>query len=872
MTEGRPPSRAKYRLDVAARMRALLAIVLLVPLVAGCLESPWGTEAADEDANQAAALPLAATPTDIMPDLTGLQWTVLATDPQGDAYQDSTQSVLEANRCPQPEPPMLRDLPVESACNSMKENASAIPNAGTPGHDSRDLLSVSAARHPDALVLDFEVAELRAGFEGSYDSSAGTSTAWGALFTTDGGCNVGVEAYVLAASNGAIPIGLTYVVCDPEMARGAMPYGPCHLICLWTTPLVAEPGRSGHLFVAVPAWIWQEPLGAAQLDAAATWAGDTSGVNGRLRTPVVHGESIGMRPPFGSTADEAGPDGDTRIDPPGSTPVPGPRVVVLDDGRIGSQPAASGGWRLEAFEVAMDERVLEAVIHIATLPESAANVTIGYDAHVDGAFLAMSVIPVDGGWCASGSAWLADGSRVGVPVSVALEPGSPGRVAFTVERAQLPLPGHQIMAGTSGYPYIESDAPDDYEVGAALAVGAGVGRLLDILPPAGPLAAPPVHLPATGAQRFADPAGDTAYPTDAMSGDARTMDLELVEIASDDPDLLRVTMALVEGGSFQTPAGYDAIFYAVGIEHAAGTTMIGHYRSDERLGGAFLCAPDTTVLPTSPQDPALGGWTDIEGRILQTSGGGALGDGNAASASIVAFVPRGCFDLAPDATVVEASRLAAGTYLVRRDATGVPGIGATVHTVDAWEAPEGADLPFAPRPTSQVSVWEAPFGYANFWDILGAALAVLTIVGTVILVLRRRRMLRRYLNEIRAIHDASEDDPVARASALVALRARLHDDLLHHRLSDNHFPIIMDRLRARLTSARLTSMGEAFYAMPARLSLRLERLLDDGHLSTEEGAVLRPLLASAKMPTPVRTQILDRIDQWMAEDRDEARG
>lgn len=799
-----------------------------------------------------------------MPDLQGLDWRNVITDPTGDAWTEGVSSARGGIGCPRPTGPALKDVPIEETCYAAQGSTTGAPNAGVPAHPSLDLLAVDVADHPDALVVRFSLAEVRQDLEGAHDAQTGRSTYWELGVTGPQGCYHGIGVDAVGAVAGAMPVGVVFVFC-PSGTQGDAAFGGCAQLCYWEVPLVVEPGVPGRLLVAAPLWIFGVDPGRATIGAARTISYGASATT-EVRTGIMAGPWL--NPGGFVVADDAAPEGEasTRLDPAEVVPVD--RFAMDDSGRLGVDAAARDAWRLTRHESWVDGEAAHVILDLASLPEADANTTIISSMTLDGAILFISIDPTDAGWQASGTAYLEDFEAIGVPVTFAVEPGRPGRVTLDVERSQLPHPGRSALASSSAWAFIMERPTDVADAGPA-AAAQQYGRLLDFLPPGPPLRLPPVRERAADTQRFQDLSEDTIYPPDALSGDPRSMDVQLVEFASDEPELMRITMSLAQGGTFETPTGYDAMFFAIGIEHPLGTTMVGHYRSPERREGVFLCAPDTTVLPPTPLDPTLGGWTDITGRILQTSGGGARGAGGAASASIVTFVPRSCFDMPADDRELDATALAAGTYLIRRG--GAASAATSIHAIDTWRSDDAATLSYAVRPVEPTAFYVAPFGVQNFWDIFGAFLAIATVIATFVMVYRRRRMLRVYLSEIRAIHEEHATDPLTRAGSLVALRARLHDDLLRQRLSDNHFPIIMDRLRSRLTSARLTSMGEAFYDLPPPLAMRLERLLDDGHLSREEGAVLRPLLERTAMQDDARGVVLACIDRWVREDHEEDR-
>lgn len=836
----------------------LLAVLTLTPGLAGCMGDVLGAE-------QAAIIPpLAALGRPPMPDLQGLDWRRIIADPAGDAWAEGVGSVRGGVGCPRPADPAFKDIPIEETCYAATGATTAAPNAGVPAHPSLDLLAVDVAEHPDALVVALTMSEIRQDLDGSFDVETGRSGYWELGVTGPRGCYQGLAAEAMGAGAGAVPAGAVYVICPPGSETDAPFYG-CIALCYWEVPLFVEPGAPGRIVLAAPRWIFGVDPGHGRVVSAKTISYGASDGAG-ARTAILEGPWL--NPGGFMVADEATPEGETtvRLDPAEVVPVD--RFAVDDSGRVGAPPTAGEAWRLTRHEAWADGETVHVIVDLASLPEADANTTIAYFMGVDGASLFLSVDSTDDGWQASGTAYLEDFKAIGVPVTFVVEPGTPGRITLKVQRSQLPHPGRIDLATTSGFPIILG-RPTDI-VGAEPAGAAEqVGKLVDFLPPGPPLRLPPATEQAADTQRFQDLSEDAAYPPDALSGDPRSMDIQLIEFASDDPDLLRISMTLAQGGTFETPTGYDAMFFAVGIEHALGTTMVGHYRSPERREGVFLCAPDTTVLQATPLDPTLGGWTDIAGRILQTSGGGARAAGGAASASIVTFVPRACFDMPADDRALEASALGGGTYLIRRG--GAASAATSIHTTDAWRSDDATKLSYAIRPVEPTAFYVDPFGVENFWDILGAFLAIATVIATFVMVYRRRRMLRVYLAEIRAIHEEHASDPLRRAELLVAVRARLHDDLVRNRLSDNHFPIIMDRLRSRLTSARLTSMGEAFYGLPPPLAMRLERLLDDGHLSSEEGAVLRPLLERTPMQDDARAVVLACVDRWVREDFEEGR-
>lgn len=827
--------------------------------LAGCLDD--GPSAADPPDLP----PLTEVGRPPMPDLAGLEWRTVMTDPAGDAWARGTDWARSSVGCPRPTAPELPDVPVEETCYGALDGTAAIPNVGVPAHPSFDLLAVDVAEHPEAIAVGFTVSELHQGFEGSFDAENSRSAFWELAFTGPSGCAYFVGAWVVASVAGTIPFGIAGLSCPPDVVQDT-PFAACRAGCTYDVPLAVEPGTPGRIVVWAPSWVFALEQGSATVGTATSHSlGDADHVS--TRTALTQGPSVADG--GYAAADDAVPVDRTSIDLPSSGVDGFERVAVDDSGRIAPAEGADAAWRLTRMEAWADPLAIHAVIDLASLPDADLNMSVVQSFGVDGAWVSVSVARTESGWQGSGTGFVwATGEVIGLPVTYSVETGQPGRIVVSVQRSQLPEPARHEVLQSPGFTIVGSRSTDVADAGPVVSAERG-GWIVDILPPGPPLRVPPALNYAAETRRFPDPIWDVAYPADALSGDPRSMDIQMIEVASDDPDLLRVTMTLVEAGSFETPTGYDAMFFAVGIEHPLGTTMVGHYRSPERREGVFLCAPDTTVFPSTPLDPTLGGWTDITGRILHTSGGSGLVGGASPSASIVAFVPRSCFDLRENERQLNATALGAGTYLIRRG--GAASAAATVATVDEWRADNATTLAYAVRPAGPAPVSNQPFGIDNFWDIVGVILAVATVLVTIWVVYQRRLMLRKYLAEIRAIHEQHPTDPARRAELLVALRARLHQDLLRHRLTDNHFPIIMDRLRSRLTSARLTSMGEAFYRLPPPLAMRLERLLDDGHLSGEEGAVLRPLIERTTMPKRARAVALACIDKWVQEDFEESR-
>lgn len=840
-------------------MRAVLALLLVAPLLAGCVGG------SDETLEPAVAR------SGPLPDPV-----VVLEDAAGDATEHSSDYVDDLVPCLTV--PSAPEVPPPCEIAFSLENQGET-KGGVPAHPARDVLEVRFQETPTTLEVFLDVASLDEEFTGTYDEETGEGTVYVVTWRDPAtGCSVIPQYFVQPLVAGVTAVPWLFTNCWDVLAGGGELTGPCLAPeCGWSVETEITHGSPATIHWSVPRRQLASSEAGDTLEGitVASWA--TFPSEGTRSMWSVTGPVSLERHRIGGNwqyetdrSDLSSPGSFTFTEPRVEEPAPAAVAHVAANPLL--RPGGEPTTRLRGLEFEQHATHYRFLVEVEEVRSDPEEVSVGVGFGVPGRAIWFGAAPADGAW----SPWSESFSGLPGPpesptVTLQVEPGTPGWFILDLERASLPpLPADAhlqfLYAFTDTYRSQEHASLGTVSVAET---GSRWGDVTDTAPDA-LLDPPPTGAIDANRVRFTDPAGDVRAPAD-LTRSAALYDLLGVEISSSDPRLLQVTLSLADLSDLRPPDGYDAVFYALGIEHAHGETMLGHYRSAERAGGEFLCAPDTTVLQEPRGDPAEAAWEPIAGRVLEAGTGNGLSNtATAGAASIVLFAPRSCFDLPDGERSLEVAQLEAGTYLVRRPMLTAAGE-ATIQELDAATPESELDLVYAATTVPHSPFWSQPFGVENFWDIFGAVVAIITVGITVGLFLRRRRAFHRYLDQVRAITHEHED-PASRARALVALRSALHRDLELHHISDSHYPIVLDRLRARLTSARLTSLGEAFYDLSPSVALRLERLLDDGHLSADEARVLGPLIQGSRMAPATKTRLLESMARWVSEDAEDAAG
>lgn len=799
----------------------------------------------------------------------------MAEDPAGDAYLHNTYWALSSIPCPytyvvpgSPDSCTERERAVNTVVQASPVPVHEQRQGVVPAHPARDLLGLRMQETPETLEVFLDVAQLNDDFTGSHDGANGTFyvVEW---IDPVSECFVSLHFDVVTMHNGLGADTWMATSCSDVYAAGSDPPGPCHFrVCYWKAPLEVDFGSPASLH-----WtILRRDLAASGPGPAAESPFAYTGVmphdwglvmvSGAVamayRTPDRPNYVVDLMDPKGASFTFTGePNEVARPGLPAhlaSVIVSGPTVPPRPELRF---------LAADFEEVDGSFRMTATMANVSEVPE---NHTFGAQFGIPGFDIILGYSAADGIRNQFASLFDKNGSQSSFPLTLEVKPGAPGRVILAFARADVPPIDEggvvtglwaQTAVGTTvgqavGDNGIQSDS---WRIGDFVESSAAIR----FAPDADPDRAPP-------AGRFSDILFDTRPPQDLTFASTARFDLTGVEITSTKPGEVRISLGARDLTQLEESVpGYDNVFFAVGVETDDSKTMVGYYRGEAHPSGAWLCAPDTTVFEAQRRDPLTSTWLPILGKIVESAAGGRDG-GSAGNAAFLMSVPAACFGLGGHEPTLGITRIAAGSYLIRTGIdppVGAP-VGQTVHEMDAMAPEGGFTLTFATIAEEPPSFWDAPFGLEQFWNIFGAALAVVTVLGTFLVFLRRRGVMKGYIQDIARLEKLHIGEPVARAAALVALRRRLHRDIVRHRVSDSSY--LLDRLRSSITSARLVTLGESFYDLPTALALRIERLLDDGRLTMEEQSMLEPLVGRSKMQPPDRDRLIQRLQRWVAED------
>lgn len=373
-----------------------------------------------------------------------------------------------------------------------------------------------------------------------------------------------------------------------------------------------------------------------------------------------------------------------------------------------------------------------------------------------------------------------------------------------------------------------------------------------------------------GTPAMTDPRRDTVAPYPV--GGSGALDLTNLEILALESDEYKMTLGV--GGDPRgaaPPAGFDAAVFAVGVKAEEGSMMAALYLEAGKPP-QFFCSDDTLVLAEEKRDPITAAMELIKIR------GSSSGNQSKGSGTITFRVPVTCFGLeAPDPLHVQA--WGGGTYLIRRS-TPPPTMAApycflgsaSVCTVDdrLTDEPfllETLSVAASAQATPKAAWYTAPFGIENFWDMLGLATAGVFSASGVFLYQRKRRVLKRYLGAIDHAANTHPDNPKKREDGLLAVRARLKDELMNGRLAEGQYVLVEKRLDEHLARARVEALADSFGDLPHRLLLKFQERLVDGVLSSDDYRDLATLVEDTGFTPAAKQNIRRKLKLWVAQDR-----
>ncbi|MGQ0534561.1 MAG: hypothetical protein ACT4PT_00620 [Methanobacteriota archaeon] len=791
------------------------------------------------------------------------------TDPEGDARTSGSYEAAEAIPCVSSPGVGGVGIPPGVDCMLGKTPIYVLgPASPFPAPPARDLVGVRFAESPSTFTAMLDVASLDEELSGLYDMETGEGTVFIlGLASGEDRCGVALLAFLWPGIDHVDPIGFLWVDCS-HLVEGPEPpkQSPCGFrYCAWEAPLSFLPATPGTIELkvtrtelsAVGVGEKIEGLFVIPLVIPPRMAEDRREIT--VRGPL---ELMGYRADARWYAADFAGGGDPFPFTTAATDIPAPTgPYVLRDRSLDPRPRYTRP-DLHILETRLIESgdSLTVAVDMEAVDQEPKDPVMGFELVVGGAALWFGYDATGGTLTPYANLAFPDLSSVSLPVRFTAVPGTPGRVEFAFQRSDIPsvAPGALIgafLGWTQLVGYNETSVGTVSASGTYWIVADWIGF--------GPRHA--FSTPASDvrdALRIPDAQGDVVpHPALTLSS-RRRFDLLGIEPASDEPGKVRITLGIADVSSLDPPPGYDDVFFAVGLEGPSGPVMVGYYRGEDRPMGEFLCAPDTTVLAEEPGDPVHSPqWTEITGRVLVASSSGTLnqnGGSNVGTAAFIMTAPLDCFGLPATAEALNVTRISAGAYIIRR--TGSAAQPSSVDPLDTVEADRGFVLAIA-KPVVPIVPW---YRDGDFWNVLGTLLALFTILVTVILFFRRRSLMKWYLDELGRLDRLYVGDPTTRAKNLVALRKRLHRDIVRHRVSDAQY--ILDRMRASITSARLVTISDGYYDLPAPLALRIERLLDDGRLTAEEASLIEPLVGRSTMPPETKSRLVERLRAWVEED------
>ncbi len=835
------------------RPPVLPVLLALVFLLSGCLgqgedsttlESGQGSGAPSDSRDDGSGAARAAPEEPVM----------LVEDAEGDAREwnrDYFRDVL-VNGCS-----AVRDL--QGTCSDVGGEA---PIEGIPAREGLDITGLSGRIVDGHLEATIHLASLEPGFANAVDADQRLGAQFGLAFDRmdDGDCTNALGGFVYPLNGQLTTISVAqrlHNVCPGVATDGDQWGGQCSGragVCLVHADMEATFGTPGAVTFRAPTW-WLGPGPYYNFSAGTNvvfdpewgaWRIGYGGVVTRGTLYIPHSEGYSV-----DSTENGG-----RLEVPLAS-APNQRPSMLPDIDIGTPEDPS----LDIVHLGINETPTHLAVQVGY-----GRIAAGADIRTGVNFVAGNESYVllyfrTGGVESTTVQRDSDlGAGVGpvenVPAEVEVEEGQPGTVTFHLRRADLRpiaagshVQGFMSLAGTGssqyppailqetlGYSYIQNlrmtdlaagpnyvfqfDAPDD-------AVAEGISG--------------------------EDDEGDVVLPADlsTIGQDPRAFDITGFSLVGEGEHEARAVVQVQNLNSVEVPLGYDAVVYAVQTAVDGGDIMLGYILRTGQAGTAF-CAQDTLFGP-NPTDPSGVPWT-ATGRGQVTAGSGA---------GIVAiYAPRACLG---DSQGLEQplETLAAGTFLLRTTATG----SAAVSVLDTAER-DGGVLAFASASAvAPPSFWAEPFGITNFWDIIGVALAILTVLVSAGLVLRRRARLRAYLRDVDRLRREHSEDPVALQNSLAALHRDLRRALDKGRIPTDHYGIVETRLDRAYVRARLAAFGFDYADIPHGVVVALERLIKDGEFSRADMAVAKELLANQRHIAAARKrEISSVLDAWAADD------
>ena len=803
------------------------------------------------------------------------------TDPAGDAREYNSEmatAIVRRNGCRAIYP--ATHLACAEGSEAMPAQGSTGLVGGTPAPPALDAVAAWFSETPTHLLVHMQVAGLAESLEGLREDNAlgrktgGLSVIWG-----DPSCPEEVEFFPDNTDGGADRVLATFyrmLDCtdDPDHAWG----GGCNA---W-----AECAASVEVEVAfgAPATItWRVPRAILLHGEAGDVLRDPYLMTNRVDTDTLR-SSASTTVPGGSDVRRAGVSGTTLtsyytdLSAAGRAftfTLPRAEIPVAEGGRHWVDSNASNAEaRADILWTQVEEtpQRIDISVGVAQVDETPS------DAWLYGAFglpsghvveFAVDARGEDGGWGSVGWYAMPYGDRpylaysVLVPLEVEVVPGTPGEFRVSLDRSTLPLieaGGYtkviEITPGVRGEapPTVRGPARDPVDPQVSLwQVGDVRGAWEYTVQPPYRFRFDTPREALDGIVRLQDPVQDAQLPELALRAGANPdqFDITYVEGRGAAEDALDLTIGIRDLSTVAVPMGYHAVFYAFGVETAAGSYMVGYHKDEENPAGTFLCAQDTTVLAEAPRDPTQGVWTLLTG--LVTTAASADGSGSGGPGSITIHLPYECVG-ARAGEDVAFRRFDAATYLVQNP-TGRNAQGSVV-LVDESRSSSPVVVPLAREVAPEATLWDrvaTPYGVQNFWDMLGIAVAVAVTAGGAGVKLRQRAKDKRVLaaakaREDRDVYRAALQRVVASGAAdpaqdevLAALRRRLGISEREHARYE-----MEARAGLGIAGGRLAA-GELFLGR-----YRIERSLGEGgfartFLATDERLSRRVVLKAARL-------------------------
>ncbi len=453
-------------------------------------------------------------------------------------------------------------------------------------------------------------------------------------------------------------------------------------------------------------------------------------------------------------------------------------------------------------------------------------------------------------WEANAIRWL-PGRAIPIPVDVTFNAGTPGSVTFSFPRAAIleSQAGQRFEGAGAGFYDIVHDREEQGATGysyAQIARNSGNYGL-----------AAPYRLAtstSTGATHerlsMLDRHHDVILPAEAPlspSVRAAQFDITHVDVFAVDGATIQVNIGLMDLDELTTPTLFDAVLYGVGIHTSSGEFMAA-VRSGRTQSPEAFCGPDVAFLTPDPRDPGAGAGIPVAWNLRS---------GNGVEVSIIELtIPIACLATGPvpeihfQRVVARSALISARQFAITDEATGLQG--------------ESLVFPRDAEPT--LAVQKDPFGIANFWDILGATIAVLTIVASVGLVMFRRRRLKSYLRRLDALRKTYEHDPATLQRELGALHTELREALESGLLPTDHFGIVDQSLDRAYVRARLGAFGMNFGDIPHAAVVTIERLVRDGEYSNNDLEITRRTMQSTGISAARQQEVLQVLREWVRDD------